>query len=110
MRYNFGNGRSMVEMLGVLSVDRVYGCSIAMAEHRANEVANSVSVANKTMLAGQDSTFFWVPGIDFESKTVTDVGKDAYIVVDIGDNKAVCKQLKLMFENSEDWHFVGDCN
>lgn len=110
------SGRSMVEMLGVLaiigvlSVAGIAGFSTAMAKHKANEIANSVSGANVTMQAGQGVSFIDVPGITFESKAISGVGDNAYISVDLGDNKAICKQLKIMFENSKDWQFFGNCD
>ena len=106
----------MVEMLGVLaiigvlSVAGIMGFSTAMAKHKANEIANSVSGANATMQLGQGPTFINVSGVGFESKTIEGVGKDAYISVDLGNDKAVCKQLKIMFEGSKDWHFAGNCD
>ena len=125
-------GRSMVEMLGVLAVmgvlsmTGIYMYSTAMTKHKANEVANSVSGANVTMQAGQGAAITEVPGVDIQAKSLRllhEKGKidldeeqkeqytgDSYLSIDFGEDKAACKHLKIMYEGSDAWQFIGDCN
>ena len=100
-------GRSMVEMLGVLaiigvlSVAGIMGYRIAIAKHRANEIAQATSIAYQTLQAGQG-----VPA-DLLATGANIVSQDqATLTVTIADQN-VCQALRTMLEGP--WTIEGDC-
>ena len=72
------NGRSMVEMLGVLaivgvlSVGGVYGYGVAMKKHKANELLHQASMLAATVSAQIESLGGDLP------ETITDFGSTNY--------------------------------
>ena len=94
----FESGRSMVEMLGVLaiigvlSVAGIAGYSTAMSKHKANEIMQSVSIANQEMQLGHVPQFLEVGGVTFGTKGTYN-GAPAFVTVNVTD-KSVCKALQ----------------
>ena len=106
-KIKYESGRSMVEMLGVLaiigvlSVAGIMGYRIAIAKHRANEIAQATSIAYQTLQAGQG-----VPA-DLPATGANIVSQDqATLTVTIADQN-VCLALKTMLEGP--WTIEGDC-
>ena len=106
-------GRSMVEMLGVLavvgvlSVTGIIGFRLAMAKHRANEMMQSASIGLQNMQLGQAPRFLNVEGAQFRARPRSAQDRrDAYVVVEIAD-RAACEQLRNLAGGQ--WTVEGNC-
>ena len=110
MKIRNEQGRSMVEMLGVLavvgvlSIAGIVGFRLAIAKHRANEIMQSASIGLQNMQLGQEARFLPVDGVQFDTAQKDE--RDAFVVVRI-DDKAACEQLRNLAEGP--WVVVGDC-
>ena len=106
---NNENGRSMVEMLGVLaiigvlSVAGIAGYSMAMKKYRANEITN---VASQAVVLAQ--TFDAGEGLTSGSKTLKQLGYTAVIPEYMGTSATISvtyqsttPHYKVSFTNSE---------
>ena len=103
------NGRSMVEMLGVLaiigvlSVGGVYGYGVAMKKHKANELLHQASMLAATISAQIETTgTLSAPNEDFGNSsygTFSDITQpnDEQFEMKITDmDSAVCEQMEKM--------------
>lgn len=104
-------GRSMIEMLGVLaimgvlSVGGIFGYTLAMSHHKANEIMKIVSIATQEIQLGKKPVFWDVTGATFGT---TGTYKDipAFVTVDVED-KSVCRILKRLASGL--YIVEGDC-
>jgi hypothetical protein len=104
-------GRSMIEMLGVLavmgvlSVGGIFGYTVAMSRHKANEIMQIVSVGTQEIQLGKKPEFWNFTGATFGT-TGTYKGVPAFVTVDVED-KSVCQILK---QQASGLYIVeGDC-
>ena len=113
-------GRSMVEMLGVLavigvlSVGGIYGYRIAISKHKANEAAQLVSIAGVEIMANsvqekQASTVVDFPANSPVSLQTVGGKAKAGIKVDFEDDISACKQFAQMYANSSEYAVINNC-
>ena len=102
-------GRSMVEMLGVLaiigvlSVMGLIGYRVAMAKHRANEIAQAASIAYQSLQLGQD-----IPAdLPNTAANIQASNNNTTLTVTIQDQD-VCQSLMNMLQGP--WIIEGNCN
>lgn len=113
-------GRSMVEMLGVLavigvlSVGGVYGYRIAISKHKANEAAQLVSMAGVEIMANSvqgNQASLDVEYLENTPVSLQTVGgkANAGIKVDFGDDISTCKAFAQMYANSSEYAVINNC-
>ena len=115
------NGRSMVEMLGVLaiigvlSIAGVQGYSYAMAKHRANDAAHQASLAYAEIIAAatqgnQGNMSLTLPANSIVSLEDARGYQNSRLKVDFGDDTAACKQFAAMYEGNADFAVSVNCD
>ena len=109
------NGRSMVEMLGVLaiigilSIAGITGYNLAMAQHKANEAAYHAGIAFVQMEAAgltgkQGDTNIDVPPRSAVEVVGTEEYPNSAIKIDFGNDKAACKRFKELYKGNQQYY------
>ena len=110
------NGRSMIEMLGVLVVMAILTIAglffyrTAINKHKAVEVYGTLGVMGAQMFIKQNPGTRNVSNVTITTKGVSGVGNNAIVRVDFGNDTDLCQELKSMYENNTEYEFIGNCD
>ena len=101
-------GRTMLEIvavlaiMGILSMGGILGYRMAMTKQKANEVMESVSIANQELQLGHMPRFNEIPGVVFGQAEENRF----YLTVSVED-QALCRQIKNLASGT--WVVMGNC-
>jgi len=120
MKTTFENGRSLIEMIGVLALIGILsaiGVSLytkTMARYRASAAKDHVAIAEVALeeakySGGQANATVTLPSRSLVSVVGTSDYKNAVIKVDFGDDVDACKQFVEMYRDSSEYFVSVKC-